>query len=81
MAIDYTIECISSASLKISLKLPGLNYFTIVISYLLVRLPYLLSRASYKRSKKFFSIGAVLENIRVPPIYLFCDVIADKDHS
>ena len=82
--IGYTIECISSASLKISLKLLGLTYFTILISYLLVRLPYLLSRASYKRSI-FFSISACMySNIRVPPSwwpFLFCDVIADKAHT
>ena len=43
MVIDYTIEYISSANSKITLKVFELLYFAILISYLLVKLPYLLS--------------------------------------
>ena len=50
MVIDYTIECISGASSKISLKVLEFIYFTILISYLLVRLPY---RVSYRAIKIF----------------------------
>ena len=50
MVIYYTIECIPSASSKISSKVLDLIYFTILMSYLLVTLP---SRVGYKEIKIF----------------------------
>ena len=49
MVIDYTIECISSASLKISSKVFELIYFTVLPSHLLVRLLFESSRKQNKR--------------------------------
>ena len=55
MVIDYTIEYISTANSKISLKVCSLIiYFIILIPYLLVKLPYLIPTPSYNRFKNFF---------------------------
>ena len=56
MVIHYMIECISSASLKISSKVFELIYFTVLISYLLVRLLAVGSKTK----------GMVLEKLPVP---------------